>query len=61
MKYFKLSSLLFILFIIIYSCNKNVSTKIIEERDPIIKTLEERDSIRIIPADTSKNKPLHKK
>lgn len=33
-----------------YSCNKNV--KIIEEHDPIVKVLEEQDSMRIIKNDT---------
>ena len=61
MKYYKLSSLLFIFFLIILACNRNVTTKIIEEHDPVVKILEERDSIRIVPADSNKIKPEHKK
>ncbi|PIP55316.1 MAG: hypothetical protein COX07_00580 [Bacteroidetes bacterium CG23_combo_of_CG06-09_8_20_14_all_32_9] len=60
MKNFKFLILLFILFAIICSCNKNVPPKIIEEHDPIIKILEEHDSIRIIRKDTTKVKPANK-
>jgi len=45
-----------LLFLFFCSCNKNVAVKIIEERDPIVKTLEERDSMRVLPADSNKVK-----
>ncbi len=61
MKYFKFSTLLLFVFIIIYSCNNNVTPKIIEEHDQVVKILEERDSMRIVPKDTAKVKPAPKK
>lgn len=61
MKYFKFTSLLVILFVVVLSCNNNVTPKIIEERDPVHKILEEKDSMVIFPADTTKVKPVHKK
>lgn len=43
-------------FLLIYSCNKNVTPVIIEEHDPVIKIIEEKDSIRIIHNDSNKIK-----
>ncbi len=54
MHHIKISFVALIVFTLIYSCNKNITPKIIEEHDPIVKILEERDSIRIIPIDTTK-------
>jgi hypothetical protein len=36
------------------------NVKIIEEKDPVVKTIEEKDSMRLVPHDTT-SKPLHKK
>jgi len=50
-------SIFIVLFIFFNYCRTTPPSKvkIIEERDPIVKNLEEKDSMRIIPPDT-----LHK-
>jgi hypothetical protein len=45
---------------VLCSCNKNVSVKLIEEHDPVVKILEERDSMVIFPTDSNKNKQSQK-
>ncbi len=46
-----------ILVTILYSCVTTPKPKVLEERDPIVKKLEEKDSIRIVkPARHLKNK-----
>ncbi len=60
MNKYKIFTLLFLFFALTYSCNKNVKPIIIEEHDPVIKVLEERDSIRIIPSDSNKVKKQKK-
>lgn len=39
--------------VILLSCNKNVTVKVIEEHDPIVKTIEEKDSMVIFPRDSA--------
>jgi len=50
-----------IVFTFVYSCNKNITPKIIEEHDSVIKIIEERDSMKIIYNDSNKIKQLDKK
>lgn len=52
--------LLILLSSILYSCNKNVTVKLIEEHDAVVKTLEERDSMVVLPPDTNKVKQSEK-
>lgn len=46
--------ILIALVILIFACNKNVTVKIIEEHDPVVKIIEERDSMRVIKTDSLK-------
>ena len=55
MKYFVPFLILFSL--VVFSCKNNVAVKVIEERDPIVKTIEEQDSMIIIPRDSVVRKP----
>lgn len=58
MKFQKFSIILMLLFLpFLFSCNKNVSVKLIEEHDPVVKIIEEHDSLVIIPRDSNKVKP----
>lgn len=43
---------LILLIIFIYSCRSNNNVVILEERDPIVKTLHEQDSLVVYPRDT---------
>ena len=61
MKYsFSSIILVFILFLFLSSCNKNVTPKLIEEHDPIVKIIEEHDSMAIFPIDSNKIKQSQK-
>ena len=56
MKYLFFTYLILLIFIAI-SCNKNVAVKVIEEHDPVVKIMEERDSMVVFPRDTIVRKP----
>jgi hypothetical protein len=57
MKLLRISIILTLLtFPFIFSCNKNVTVKLIEEHDPIVKVIEEHDSMVVFPADSNKIK-----
>lgn len=50
-------TLIIFLFIILFSsCRSNDKVIVLEERDPIVKTLTEKDSLVVYPRDTLKNK-----
>ena len=53
---FRFLFFLIILFSIISSCKSPAKVILLEERDPIVKTLYERDSLVIYPRDTLKTK-----
>jgi len=51
-------SLLFAFLVLFNYCRTSppAKVKIIEEHDPVVKNIEEKDSMRIIPPDTLHNK-----
>lgn len=53
---FNVLLLTLVLSLLFTACNKNVTPKLIEEHDPVVKIIEERDSMVVFPTDTNKIK-----
>lgn len=60
MKYITLITCLVIVYLFA-GCQDGKKVKVLKERDPMVKIIEEHDSLRVIKKDTTLNRPQAKK